>query len=138
MDGGAAAMALAVFLGMGGLVAYLAGLAGLHEIRRLRRVGTPTLALVRYRAGGAGEGPAGRRPLLQFSTGAGQVVEVFSPVPAGRALPLADGAEVRLRYDPADPGQVLVDGGERQWLERLFVGSGVAAMLGALVLAVFA
>ncbi len=138
MDGGAAAMVVAVFLGFGGLMAYLTGLVGLREIRRLRRVGTPVLGLVRCITRDVKEGTAGSRPLLQFSTEAGRIVEVFSPVPSSRALPLADGRQVRLRYDPLDPRRLLVEGRERQWLERLFVGSGAAAMLGAVVLAVLA
>ncbi|MCP2309228.1 MULTISPECIES: DUF3592 domain-containing protein [Kitasatospora] len=138
MGGGAAAVVLAAFLGCGGLVACLAGLVGLREIRRLRRVGMSTLALVRRRTRDVKDGSAGPRPLLQFSTAAGQVVEVFSPVPPSRALPLADGQEVRLRYDPLDPRELLVEGGEREWLERVFVGSGAVAVLGAAVLVLLA
>jgi hypothetical protein len=129
------AVGAAVFLALGGLVAYLAGVAGLNEIRRLGEVGVAAQALVRYRAPGPEDGSAAARPLLQFTTGGEQVVEVFSPVPSSRALPLVHGGLVWLRYDPADPSRVLVVGRERRRLEYAFVLLGVAAVLGAVVVA---
>ncbi|MFI9274368.1 DUF3592 domain-containing protein [Kitasatospora sp. NPDC052896] len=127
---------LALFAGLGGLVAYLAGAVGLHEIRRLRQSGTSAQALVRYRALGPEDRSGAIRPLLQFATEDGRVVEVFSPVPPGRSHPLVDGATVRVRYDPADPRQVLVDGRERRGLEYAFLGLGTAVLLTALLLLV--
>jgi hypothetical protein len=125
---------LALFAGLGGLVACLAGRAGLREIRRLRRVGMPAQALVRYRALGEDDRVGSPRPLLQFSTVDGRVVEVFSPVPSSRSRRLADGGQVWITYDPADPGQVLVDGRERRWLEYTFLACGAAIALTALAL----
>ncbi|MFF7585985.1 hypothetical protein ACFZCK_00670 [Kitasatospora purpeofusca] len=78
------AAAVAVFAGLGGLAACLAGLAALRELRRLRRVGVPGLALVRERLHGPEDRSAVSRPLPQFSTGDGRVVEVNSPVPSSR------------------------------------------------------
>ncbi|GAA1972932.1 hypothetical protein GCM10009738_57840 [Kitasatospora viridis] len=125
---------VALFLALGGLVAYLAGVTGLNEIRRLRRVGVPALALVRYRVLGPDDHPPSARPLLQFSTPAEQVVEVFSPVLSSRALPLVHGGQVWLRYDPADPREVLLEGRERRSVERAFVIAGALAVLAAVVL----
>ncbi|MFE0463080.1 DUF3592 domain-containing protein [Kitasatospora sp. NPDC058965] len=127
------AVGMALFLAFGGLVACLAGVAGLGEIRRLHRVGVSALALVRYRAPGREDGSAVSPPLLEFTTRGMQVVEVFSPVPSSRALPLEQGSRVRLRYDPADPGRVLLVGRERRHLEYAFVLLGAAAVLGAVV-----
>jgi hypothetical protein len=125
-------MVLAAFLALGGVGAYLAGIAGLNEIRHLERVGEPAEALVRYRAGRADDGPA--PPLLQFTTRTAEVVEVFSPVPSSRAHPLRPGALVRLRYDPADPCQVLLEDRRRRGVERLFILLGVTALLAAVAL----
>jgi hypothetical protein len=123
--GSAAAVTIAVFLAVGGVTAYLAGISGLDEQRRLRREGRRVRALVRFR-------PDATRPLLQFTTDDERelVMEVFGP------YGLVDGSEVWLRYDPADPREVLVEGHEGSARERVFVAVGVAAVLGALVVLV--
>ncbi|MEU9130791.1 DUF3592 domain-containing protein [Kitasatospora sp. NPDC048540] len=125
---------LAVFAAIGGLTAYLAGAVGLRDTRRLRRVGIPVQALVKYRSTQAGDLAGAARPLLQFVTADETVMEVFSPVPAGRSQPLTDGGQVWISYDPADPRQVVVRGRERAWLDLSFVALGAAVLLGALVL----
>ncbi|GAA2242562.1 MULTISPECIES: DUF3592 domain-containing protein [Kitasatospora] len=127
----------ALFAGLGGLLALLAGRAGLREIRRLRRVGLPARALVRYRALSAEDLLGSPRPLLQFTTADGEVVEVFSPVPSSRSRCLTDGSRVWITYDPADPAQVLLDGRERRWLEYVFLTSGAAVTLAALSLLMY-
>ncbi|MGV9267529.1 DUF3592 domain-containing protein [Kitasatospora sp. NPDC003701] len=127
------AAALAVFAGLGGLVAHLAGVAGLRDLQRLRRVGVPVRALVRERLPAPEDRSAVSRPLLQFTTEDGRVVEVFSPVPSSRRVPLVDGSYVALRYDPADPRLVLVAGRERRRLEYAFLGLGGVMVLAALV-----
>ncbi|MDH6580555.1 DUF3592 domain-containing protein [Kitasatospora sp. MAP5-34] len=129
---------VALFGLLGGAVAYLAGAAGLRESRRLRSLGVPVQALVRYRAPDPGDRTAAARPLLQFVTANGRVMEVFSPVPSTRAHTLVDGRRIPLRYDPADPRQVQVPGRERLGLEYAFLALGVAAALVALVVAVLA
>ncbi|MEV7024816.1 DUF3592 domain-containing protein [Kitasatospora sp. NPDC093558] len=134
--GGTAGFALVVFGGLGGVVAYLAGVVGLREVRRLRRDGVPVRALVRERVPAPEDRASPPRPLLQFETEDGRVVEVFSPVPSTRRHPLPDGGYVALRYDPADPRQVLVEGRERRPLEYGFVAVGLSMVLIALALAV--
>ncbi|MFD7908494.1 DUF3592 domain-containing protein [Kitasatospora sp. NPDC059722] len=136
--GGTAGFAVVVFGGLGGVVAYLAGVVGLREVRRLRRVGVPVRALVRERVPTPEDRVSPPRPLLQFETEDGRVVEVFSPVPSTRRHPLPDGGHVPLRYDPADPRQVLVEGRERRPLEYGFIALGLSMVLIALVLAVVA
>lgn len=123
----------AVFLGLGGLVAYLAGVVALAETRRLRRVGIPVEALVKHRPAAPGDMSGQSAPLLQFATESGGVMEVFSPVGSTRTLPLIDGQHVLVAYDPADPRQVLVRGRERRAIDYAFVGLGVCLMLTALV-----
>ena len=114
---------VAAFLGIGGLTAYLAGVVGLRDTRRLLSAGVRTSALVRVR-------PEATRPLLQFTTqdDQGRVMEVYGP--AG----LVDGSQVWLRYDPADPREVVVEGREGQGREYAFILLGVLAVLAALVL----
>ncbi|WP_280693598.1 DUF3592 domain-containing protein [Kitasatospora sp. GAS204B] len=113
---------LAFNLLFGGVLAYLAGAAGLAQNRRLRQTGIAATALVKRRPEG--------RPLLQFATREGLVMEVFSPVE------LRGGPEVPVRYDPADPRLVLVQGRERRAVEYGFLGAGAAIVLTALTLAV--
>ncbi|MFF7988748.1 DUF3592 domain-containing protein [Kitasatospora xanthocidica] len=134
--GGTAGFAVVVFGALGGVVAYLAGVVGLRELRRMRRVGVPASALVRERALGPEDRSPSPRPLLQFETADGRVVEVFSPVPSTTRHPLPDGGYVPVRYDPADPRQVLVEGRERRRLEYAFMALGVAMVLLAIALAV--
>ncbi|RAG87058.1 hypothetical protein DN069_03640 [Streptacidiphilus pinicola] len=119
--GGTGGIVTAVFLGIGGLAAYLAGVSGLVEARRIRRDGHRVRALVRTR-------PGATRPLLQFTTEDDRelVMEVYGP--AG----LPEGQEVWLRYDPADPREILVEGHEGRGRERAFVALGVTAVLAAL------
>ncbi|MER7767383.1 DUF3592 domain-containing protein [Kitasatospora sp. NPDC096140] len=133
--GGTAGFAVVVFGALGGVVAYLAGVVGLREQRRLRRVGVPASALVRARIRGPEDHALPPRPLLQFETTDGRVVEIFSPVPSTTRHPLPDGRYVPVRYDPADPRQVLVDGRERTGLEYGFLALGVLAVLGSITLA---
>ncbi|MEV7354084.1 DUF3592 domain-containing protein [Kitasatospora sp. NPDC088264] len=134
--GGTAGFAVVVFGGLGGVVAYLAGVVGLRDLRRLRRVGVPALALVRARVPAPEDRALPPRPLLQFETEDGRVVEVFSPVPSTPRHPLPDGGHVQVRYDPADPRQVLVEGRERRPLEYGFVALGLLMVLAAITLAV--
>ncbi|MDH6128784.1 DUF3592 domain-containing protein [Kitasatospora sp. GP82] len=125
---------LALFAGLGGAVAVLAGRAGLREIRRLRQVGLPAQALIRYRTLDEEDRAGSPRPLLQFTTEDGRVVEVFSPVPPSRTHRLIDGGQVSITYDPDDPGQVLVDGRERRWLEYAFLAFGGTIALATAIL----
>lgn len=130
---------VAVYGALGGAVAYLAGATGLAETRRLRRVGVPAWALVKQRPPDPGAGgERAPRPLLQFATRDGTVVEVFSPVCSSRSHPLPEGRRVLVRYDPADPRQVLVHGRERRGVEYAFLGLGAVVLLGALTLLISA
>ncbi|MER7847645.1 DUF3592 domain-containing protein [Kitasatospora sp. NPDC096077] len=132
--GGTAGFAVVVFGALGGVVAYLAGVVGLRDLRRMRRVGVPAQALVRARVPAPEDRALPPRPLLQFETEDGRVVEVFSPVPSTTRHPLPDGGYVPVRYDPADPRQVVVEGRERRLLEYAFAALGLLMVLVAITL----
>lgn len=123
---------LAGFTVFGGLVALLAGAYGLRETRRIAAAGGVAWALVKPTMPGSG------RPLLQYETADGQVLELPSPVPPTRREPLTPGARVQLAYDPADPREVVLLGRERTGLDRTFVAAGAAVLAVGLVLAMAA
>ncbi|MGW4564368.1 hypothetical protein ACWEN3_18765 [Streptomyces sp. NPDC004561] len=125
---------MAVFAACGGCVMALAGLTGLRRTRRIERTGVKAWALVKRNPQARGDEPSSPRPLLQFSTETGQVVEIGSPVPATRRRPLHDGDTLLITYDPADPGTVVVHSGERLLLDYGFVAAGTLVLLLAVVL----
>ncbi|KOU36737.1 hypothetical protein ADK54_32205 [Streptomyces sp. WM6378] len=120
---------LAGFTVLGGLVALLAGAYGLRETRRVERAGAFAWALVKP----APQGSA--RPLLQFETADGHVLELPSPVPPSRREPLPPGASVRVSYDPEDPRTIVLLGRQRTALDRAFMAAGAAIVLLGLTLA---
>lgn len=122
-----AVIAMAGFTSLSGAVALLTGLVGLRRIRRLRRTGVDVWAMVK-RTGPVGDADR-PRPLLQFTTEDGLVVEVGSPVPASRRRPLAEGSHVLVRYDPDDPGELVLYGHERASWEYAFTGLGAVFLL---------
>ncbi|GAA3131120.1 DUF3592 domain-containing protein [Streptomyces rectiviolaceus] len=123
---------LAVFTALGGLVALLAGAYGLRQTRHITNAGEVAQALVKAVQPGA------ERPMLQFETGDGRVVEVVSPVPPSRKRTLAPGDRVRIAYDSDDPREAVVLGRERRGIDRGFVAAGAAVLLLGLVLTVLA
>ncbi|MEU3735687.1 MULTISPECIES: DUF3592 domain-containing protein [unclassified Streptomyces] len=123
---------LAVVTALGGLVALLAGAHGLWRTRHLTDAGERAQALVKAVPPGA------ERPMLQFETGDGRVVEVVSPVPPSGRQPLAAGDRVRIAYDSDDPRETVVLGRERKGIDRGFVAAGAAVLVLGLVLAVLA
>ncbi|MFD4977220.1 DUF3592 domain-containing protein [Streptomyces sp. NPDC058424] len=125
---------MAVIAACGGCVMTLAGLTGLRETRRIERTGIRAWALVKRTPGACGDDPSSPRPLLQFSTEAGQVVEIASPVPATRRRPLRDGDTLLITYDPADPGTIVVHNRERRLLDYGFIAAGTLVLLLAVVL----
>ncbi|MFG2373405.1 DUF3592 domain-containing protein [Streptomyces sp. NPDC048504] len=96
----------------------LTGLVGPRRIRRLRRTGVDVWAMVK-RTGPVGDADR-PRPLLQFTTEDGLVMEVGSPVPAPKRRPLAEGSHVLVRYDPDDPRELVWSGHERASWEYAF------------------
>ncbi|MFE2586622.1 DUF3592 domain-containing protein [Streptomyces sp. NPDC059378] len=129
---------MAVVAVCGGCVMALAGLAGLRQTRRIERTGVKAWALVKRHPGARGDDASSLRPLLQFSTETGQVVEIDSPVPATRRWPLHNGDALLITYDPADPGTVVVHPRERRALDQAFIAAGTLVLLLAFVLVGFA
>lgn len=125
-----AVIAMAGFTGVSGTVALLTGLVGVRRIRRLRRMGVDVWALVKRTAPAGDEDSP--RPVLQYTTEDGRVMEVGSPVPASRRHPLAEGSHVLVRYDPTDPRELVLYGHERTVWEYAMAGVGaVFILLGA-------
>ncbi|MYT32610.1 MULTISPECIES: DUF3592 domain-containing protein [unclassified Streptomyces] len=133
MDTGAVAV-LAGIAAFGGLLGMLAGVFGLRQVRRVQRTGVCVAALVKQPPGRASDGAGRPRPLLQFVTDDERVLEIVCPVAPTRRRPLADGDRVLLRYDPADPRTVVVQGREHLGLERAFVVGGAIVLLLSLLL----
>jgi hypothetical protein len=110
----------------GGLVAVLAGAYGLYRTRQVLAHGTSVLALVMRPLPGA------ERPMLQFETADGRVMELVSPVD------LEVGSTVLLSYSPDDPREVALPRHRRTLLDAGFVAAGMAALVVAVVLVVIA
>ncbi|WP_329458384.1 DUF3592 domain-containing protein [Streptomyces sp. NBC_01497] len=106
----------------GGLLALLAGAYGLYRTRQILASGTSAVALVMRPPPGA------ERPMLQFETADGRVMELVSPVD------LEVGSVVVLAYDPRDPRDVALPRHRRTLLDAGFVAVGAVALLLAVVL----
>ncbi|NBE54329.1 hypothetical protein GUY60_23500 [Streptomyces sp. YC537] len=120
----------AVLTVIGGLVAVLAGGYGLHRSRRAAVSGQTVSALVKPPQRGSD------RPLVQFETADGRVVEVVSPVPRTRRRPLPAGSEVRIVYDADDPREIVLPAGASVRTDLGFVVAGAAlVVLGAVLVA---
>lgn len=119
---------LAALTALGGLVAVLAGGYGLRRTRRAAAAGQTVDALVKPPQ------PGSNRPLVQFETADGRVVEVVSPVPRTRRRPLPVGSEVRIAYDADDPCEIILPIGESIRVDRAFVLAGAALVVLGVIL----
>ncbi|MFJ5589886.1 DUF3592 domain-containing protein [Streptomyces noursei] len=133
MGTGAVAV-LAGIAAFGGLLGMLAGVHGLRQVRRVQRTGACVTALVKRPPGRGAVEPPRPRPLLQFVTEDGRVVEVVCPVPPTARHRLDDGDRLLLRHDPEDPRSVVVQGREGLGLERAFIAGGAVVLLLSLTL----
>ncbi len=122
---------IGVWVAVGGSVAVLAGLSGLHQARRLRRDGISTWATTVPSPLEPDQQPglSARRTLIQYALADGQVMERTAPQPARRAKTLRPGQKVLVWYDPEDPGDVLVYGREGRLADRGFVLAGALFVL---------
>ncbi|WP_425835166.1 hypothetical protein [Streptomyces fractus] len=121
---------LAACTSLGGLVALVAGAYGLQRSRRVQGAGNIAQALVKPPQ------PGSERPLLQFATDDGRVVEVVSPVPPSKRRPLPAGGVVSVAYDTEDPRETVLLGGERPGVDRAFMIAGALLVLVGMVLTV--
>ncbi len=120
-----------IWMAVAGGVAALAGLAGLHRVRRLHRDGVTAWALAMPEPMPAGQQPTDpdRRMRLQYTLADGRVVERIGPVPDRRSGAPRPGDKVLIWYDPADPDDVLVYGRWGRAGNRAFLIVGLLLIL---------
>jgi hypothetical protein len=115
-----------LLLALPGALAVLAGLTGMHRVRRLRRTGVTTWAVavpMRQPGGQEPAGPSGRQ-LLQYTLADGRILEHLAPAPTRRSASLQPGQKVLIWYDPGDPADILVYGRWGRSADRAFVAVG--------------
>jgi hypothetical protein len=71
---------------------------------------------------------------VQFALEDGRVIESGHGRVARRSAP-GPGDRVRVWYDQADPTDVLVDGSEGRWSDRVFLIAGAVSLIFGVVLA---
>jgi Protein of unknown function (DUF3592) len=126
-----------IWVAVAGGVAALAGLSGLHRVRRLRRHGVTAWALAMPEpapAGGESGDPDGRLR-LQYTLTDGRVVERIGPAARRRPGTPRPGDKVLIWYDPADPDDVLVYGRWGRAGNLAFLATGLLLLLAGLALA---
>ena len=101
------ATVVGIWFGLAGVLAVLVGLTGMHRVRRLRRGGVETWAVAVPWPSADGE----RQVALQYTLPDGRVIEKLA---VGKSAALLPGERVLIRYDPADPEDVLVYGHRRR------------------------
>jgi Protein of unknown function (DUF3592) len=126
-----------IWFAVAGGVAALAGITAKGRVERLRRTGRPAWALVVPSPIAAGDpadsGP--RRTMIQFSLSDGRVIERLCPQPWRKAAAPVPGQRVPVWYDPADPGDVLVNGWDGRLPNQAFVAVGLIFILLGLAIA---
>ena len=123
-----------IWFAVAGLPAILAGLAGMHRVRRLRRGGVKAWAVAVPEPAADGN----RRVGLQYTLADGNVLDRLAPATVRKTAALRPGQQVLIWYDPADPLDVLVYGREGRLSDLMFVLAGAAFMLAGVAIAVFA
>jgi hypothetical protein len=119
---------IAIVLVAPGCVALVAGLTGMHRVRRLRRKGVATWALTVATPASEHVPGTPRQVLLQYTLADGRVFERIA-LAAKRKAALHPGQKVLLWYDPKDPDDVLVYGRWGRSADRVFVAAGTALVL---------
>jgi len=116
-----------IWVAVAGGVAALAGLSGLHRVRRLRRDGVTAWALAVPEPVLAGGEPADRdgRLRLQYTLADGRMIERIGPAPRRKPGMPRPGDKVLIWYDPADPDDVLVYGRWGRTADRVFLTIGL-------------
>ena len=130
---------IGIWFAVAGGVAVLTGLTARDRVRRLRRTGEPTWAMVvpAPAAAGSPEEPADgslRRTLIQYPLADGRVIERLCPRPLRRSAAPAVGQKVPVWYDPADPTDVLVNGWDGRHSDRMLLAAGLFFLLLGLVI----
>jgi hypothetical protein len=130
---------IGVWFAVAGGLAALAGLTGMRRVRRLRRNGVATWAATVEPPARAGEREDGspRPALIQYTLPDGRVVERISPALARKAASLRPGQKVLVWYDPQDPDDVVLYGGEGRFTDRAFLAAGLILIGTGIALAAF-
>ncbi|MFL6114060.1 MAG: DUF3592 domain-containing protein [Catenulispora sp.] len=126
---------LGVVIVLGGLLSAYAGIAQLRERRRVLAEGDTVWASIVPAPTHPEYEPSAYRPMLRFETEDGRVVEVYSPVSSTKRRPLVEGRRILVHYVGEDPAQVVVHG-EKGPTDLLFIGSGLAAVVAAVIVMV--
>ena len=130
---------IGILLALPGALAVLAGLSGMHRVRRLRRHGVATWAMVVTRPK-LEDRQAARSPsqqLIQYTLADGRVLEHVTAAPARRSAAPRPGQRVLVWYNPEDPSDVLVYGRWGQLVDRAFVAVGALFIVVGVWLALF-
>ena len=123
---------IGIWFAVAGGVAVLTGLTARDRVRRLRRAGERTWAMVVLAPAGDPDEPASgssRRILIQYPLADGRVIERLCPRPLRRSAAPAAGQKVPIWYDPADPTDVLVNGWDGRYSDRMLLGAGLFFLL---------
>jgi hypothetical protein len=136
---------LGVWLAIAGAVAALAGLSGMHRVRRLRGGGVATWALPVPEPVSGPEPESRPEPLagsplrvrLQYTLADGRVIERSARARVTRSAPLRPGEPVLVWYDPTDPDDVLIYGRWGRVTDRAFVTVGTLLILIGAAMAIF-
>ena len=121
----------------GGVLCAGAGLAGLRALRRIQDTGVAVWALIAPAPRQADDVPSAYRPLLRYVTEDGRPLEVYSPAAPSKGRPLVEGRPILVRYDPADPTQIVLHG-TRFFADRVFIVAGTLAALSSIAVMVVA
>jgi Protein of unknown function (DUF3592) len=127
-----------IWVAVAGGVAALAGLSGLHRVRRLRRHGVTAWALAVPEPVPAGQPPAepAGRVMLQYTLSDGRMVERIGPAARSRSGSPRPGDKVLIWYDPADPDDVLVYGRWGRGADRAFLTIGLLFIAAGIAISV--
>jgi len=128
-----------LLLALPGALAVLAGLTGMHRVRRLRRDGVATWAVTvtMPETGDKQSTESPSQQLLQYTLADGRVLEHVTPGPAHRPGASRPGQRVLVWYDPEDPADVLVYGRWGRSADRAFVAAGALCIVIGAWLAAF-
>jgi hypothetical protein len=128
---------IGIWFALAGGVAMLAGVTARGRVERLRRTGRSAWALVVPSPLAASDAADSgrRRAMIQFSLADGRIIERLCPRPLRTATAPIPGQRVPVWYDPADPGDVLVNGWDGRRSNRAFLTVGLLFMLLGLAIA---
>jgi hypothetical protein len=133
---------IGVWVAIAGAVAALAGLSGMHRVRRLLGGGVATWAVPvpepvpEPEEGVSGPEETVPRVLLQYRLTDGRVLERSARARAANKAPLRPGEPVLIWYDPTDPDDILIYGRWGRAADRAFLAAGTLLVLTGVALAV--